>query len=224
MLELPFTAAEFFDVFAYYNERVWPAQLALNAAALACMALLLRPSAGSGRIISLLLAGLWAWVGVAYHFVHFTDINPAAWLFGAIFLAGSFAFAWFGAVKSDLRFYPYGGLRGVIGWALLLYAVLLYPLLGYLLGHRYPAAPTFGLPCPTTLFTLALLLFAAAPVPRWTFVAPIAWALIGAMAAFRLGVVEDLGLLAATVAAVAAATFWQAPRIDCRPNSPMAAS
>jgi len=39
-LALPFSAAQFFEVFARYNRGVWPLQFALAAAALACIALL----------------------------------------------------------------------------------------------------------------------------------------------------------------------------------------
>lgn len=53
------------------------------------------------------------------------------------------------------------------GWALLAYASIVYPLLGQLLGHGYPAMPMFGItPCPVTIFTFALCLLTTEPVPR----------------------------------------------------------
>ncbi len=198
-MSLPFTANEFFDIFRQYNESVWPVQLLLNAAALTCVALLFRPSATASRIASLLLALLWAWMGVAYHFVFFTRINTAAWVFGAVFLVGSVAFVWFGSVRDCLRFRATGGIRGMLGWSLIVFALAIYPAIGYVLGRRYPAAPTFGLPCPTTIFTLGLLLFAEPPVPRAVFVVPVLWAAVGSLAAFWLGVYEDLALVVAGV-------------------------
>ena len=71
-------------------------------------------------------------------------------------------------------------------------------------GRRYPALPTFGLPCPTTIFTNGLLLFAEAPTPRIVFAVPILSAGIGSLAAFGLGVTEDLALLIAAAVGVAA--------------------
>ncbi len=199
-MDLPFSAAQFFEVFARYNRGVWPLQVALAAAALACIALLYAPRERASRAISLLLALLWAWMAIAYHFVYFTAINPAAWLFGALFLAAAASFAWFGALRDTLEFAPPRGARGAVGALLVAFALVVYPLIGHLLGHRYPAAPTFGLPCPTTIFTLGVLLFAK-PIVRWTVYAiPLVWALIGSNAAFRLGVREDLGLLAAGIA------------------------
>jgi len=64
--------------------------------------------------------------------------------------------------------------------------------------------PTFGLPCPTTIFTIGLLMFACSPVPRSVFVVPVLWSLVGATAAFSLGVWQDLGLVAAAAVGLAA--------------------
>ena len=204
-MNLPFTAEQFFGVFARYNQSVWPAQIALNALALTCIGLVFLRSAAAGRWISALLAVLWFWVAVAYHFAFFSGINPAAWVFGGVTFAGGLVFLWIGTLKSTLRFAPAGGWRGAIGGLLLAYALIGYPLLGLLLGHRYPAAPTFGVPCPTTIFTLGLLLFASPPAPRLAFVVPVLWVGVGSIAAFSLDVVEDFGLLAAAIVAIAAA-------------------
>jgi Family of unknown function (DUF6064) len=202
-VNLPFTAEQFFGVFARYNESVWPAQIALNALALACIGLVFLRGAAAGRWIGALLAVLWLWVAMAYHFAFFSGINPAAWIFGAVSFAGGLVFLWLGMLKRALRFAPAGGWRGALGGLLLAYALLAYPLLGYVAGHRYPAAPTFGVPCPTAIFTLGLLLFAAHPVPRLAFVVPLLWAAMGSVAAFSLGVVEDFGLPAAGIAGLA---------------------
>ena len=85
-ISLPFTAEQFFAVFARYNETVWPMPLALNAAALLSGALLFVPGAWPSFVITLILAALWAWMAIAYHIAFFTSINPAAWLLGMGFL------------------------------------------------------------------------------------------------------------------------------------------
>lgn len=201
-MSLLFTPEQFFAVFARYNQSVWPMQVVLNAFAILILALLFSGRAWASRQIAKLLAALWAWMAVVYHFGHFSSINPAAWAFGAVFLLGGFAFVWFGVVKDRLVFRPVAGARGIAGGALIVFALVLYPGLSYLMGHRYPWAPTFGLPCPTTIFTLGLLFFAVRPAPRWVFVVPLLWAAVGSVAAFQLGVLEDLALLAAGVLAV----------------------
>ena len=210
-MNLPFTAEQFFAVFARYNEIVWPMQIVLNAAALLCIGLLFRASARASRAIYLILSLLWAWMAIAYHFAFFAEINPAAWVFGAAFLLGSAAFAGTGVARAGLSFRPMPGVRAVVGAALIVFALVLYPVIGYSIGHRYPSAPTFGLPCPTTIFTLGLLLFSVQPVARCVFVVPLLWAAVGSLAAFQLGVIEDLGLLAAGIATIAALVFSTAP-------------
>ncbi len=57
-MQLPFDAHQFFGVFARYNTAVWPAQIALVAAALAAVVLALRPRAGSDRTVGVILGGL----------------------------------------------------------------------------------------------------------------------------------------------------------------------
>ena len=72
----------------------------------------------------------------------------------------------------------------------------------YLAGHRYPAFPTFGLPCPTAIFTLGLLAFLKAPYPRSPFVIPVLWSFVGGQAAFLLDVPADYGLVVAGLVGV----------------------
>lgn len=81
----------------------------------------------------------------------------------------------------------------------MIFAWFIYPTWTYLAGHRYPAFPTFGLPCPTTLFTIGLLAFLVKPYPRSVFVVPIAWCFVGSQAAFAFDLEADLGLMVAGV-------------------------
>jgi hypothetical protein len=198
-MQLPFTVEQFFAVFERYNSTVWPAQLALLVAALAAVVQVARPRLRSGRLVSLILSALWAWVGVVYHASFFLHINRLAYAFAALSLLGSFAFLWFGVVRRRVRFEPLRGWRAWAGWSMVIYALLVYPAWLRLSGHAYFASPTFGVPCPTTIFTLGLLALAAPPTPRALFVVPLLWSLVGGQAAFLLSVPQDVGLLAAGV-------------------------
>ena len=84
-MQLPFTREQFFDLFASYNEVLWPAAVALWIASV-LVALRLSAHRPHDRWISALLVGHWAWSALAYHVAFFTSINPAAWLFAALFL------------------------------------------------------------------------------------------------------------------------------------------
>lgn len=104
---------------------------------------------------------------------------------------------------------------------LLIYAMVLYPAIGWALGHRYPAAPTFGLPCPTTIATLGLLLWTAERPPVVAVVIPWLWCLIGTIAAIQLGVAEDLGLPVAL--AISIWSWFGIQRLRTASSSPASA-
>jgi hypothetical protein len=80
---------------------------------------------------------------------------------------------------------------------LIIYA-LAYPFLALVEGNTLPRSPTFGVPCPTTILTIGLLM-TAEPLPIAITIIPILWAFIGGSSAFLLGVRTDLVMLAAGV-------------------------
>ncbi|MGH8482585.1 MAG: DUF6064 family protein [Nevskiaceae bacterium] len=201
---MPFTVEQFFEVFGQYNRTLWPVQLLLYApAAGALAAIWRRRESSSGRVVAASLAVLWLWMGAVYHLGFFRTINPAADLFAALSVAGAGLFFWHGVVRNRLNFAWPSGARGWAAVLVLAYALLLYPALGVLAGHSYWDSPTFGTPCPTTIFTFGVLLLAVRPCPRAVWVAPVVWALVGTFAAFSLGVPQDYGLLVAGGIAVA---------------------
>jgi hypothetical protein len=195
---LPFTPSEFFAVFARYNDAVWPVQVVFILAAAVAVFALRRSNGTRTRPMLALLALLWLWMGIVYHALFFRPINPLAAGFAAMFVAQGALLA-IAAWRPSFRLVPASDPTGLLGWALVAFALILYPLIGYATGHRYPASPTFGLPCPTTIFTLGVLLWAR-PARPWLLVVPLVWSLIGFTAALRLGVYEDSGLLVAAVA------------------------
>jgi hypothetical protein len=198
---LPFTRDQFLQSLADYNVAAWPMQWLLLGVALACVVLAIRGGDAAGRWISLVLAALWAWMAIAYHLAIFAAINPAARIFALGFLAAAGVFAWQGAVRGRLRFEARAP-SARAGLLLMALALVVYPAASWLLGHRYPATPTFGLPCPATIFTLGILLTAVRPRPGIAFAVPLVWTVIGGLGAVRLGMHEDLLLpLAGAVAA-----------------------
>ena len=200
---LPFTPEQFFAVFADYNVAVRPVQAVAYAIGLLMAVALLRPSRSSDLTLGSGLALMWVWTGVAYHGLFFFAINRAALIFAVLFVLQGLLFAHAGLQRRDLQFAPARDLAGIAGWTLVIYAALLYPVLGIVSGHRYPALPMFGItPCPVTLFTLGVLLLARPPVPRRLLIVPILWTLVGGSAAFLLAVVQDWPLLLGAVVPV----------------------
>jgi len=173
-MEIPFTVEQFFDVFGTYNTAIWPAQILAYVLGIVALALAFRESKLSTRIVSGILALFWIWMGVFYHMVHFSVINPAAWIFGSFYI--------------------------LLGGCFILYAMVVYRLLGISFGHSYPRAPIFGVaPCPTTIFTFGILLWAIKSVPAYLLVIPLIWSIVGMSAAVNLRVPQDYGLVVAGV-------------------------
>ncbi len=191
-MKLPFTEQQFFELFRRYNEGIFPAQI---VAALLCLGLIAFALRGtSGKVVYAALAALWAWNGAMYHIGYFSAINPAARVFGIVFLLQAVVFL-IAAVRGDDRFKVRGGTWPIVGAFVVLYGVALYPLLGWMAGHAYPSSPVLGVaPCPTTIFTFGLLMLCEGRLRWWVGVLPLLWAVVGTSAAFTLGVAEDYGL------------------------------
>lgn len=208
---MPFSTEEFFQVFGQYNLSVWPMQLILFLLGSTAVVFLFRKKSRNRIVVNAILAFFWVWMGVVYHWLHFAEINPAAYLFGGLFVLQGILFIWNGLYKNELYYGFKMDLKGLAGMLLLFYAMVAYPFLAYFYGHTFPQSPTFGLPCPTTIFTFGLLLFSIRK-PRWYLVTiPFLWALIGFSAAVDLSVKEDWGLLFAGLVAIFFFLFHKYP-------------
>ena len=199
---LPFTREQFLAVFVQYNAGVWPAQIVAYVLGLAMIVLLFVPSrAGTGSSGS-----GWrrcgAWTGIMYHWVYFSAINQAAPVFAALFVLQAALLLYSGAIRGHEKYRPSRGAQAWVGWTLIAYAAVLYPLIGLWSGHSLEEVPMFGItPCPVTIFTFGLLLLAR-PVAWWLLVIPFLWSLVGGSAAFLLGVPQDWVLALSGLAAL----------------------
>lgn len=201
-MQLPFTRAQFFDLFVAYNETLWPAVVVLWIASAVVVAWRLRVLRQHDRWVSALLVVHWAWSALAYHAAFFTRINPAAWLFAVLFLGQAVLFLRVGVVERRLSFAPWANAWAPLGWGLIAYS-LGYPFINAIDHRSLLAIPTFGLPCPTTIFTVGVLILATPQCWRLSVI-PVIWAAIGGSAAFLLGVYADVAL---PIAGIALAIF-----------------
>ncbi|MBK8943640.1 MAG: hypothetical protein IPM32_00070 [Ignavibacteriae bacterium] len=192
---MPFSLEQFLNIFKDYNQTVFPLQLFFNILALTSIVVLIKNSNYKNKIINGTLAFLWLWIGVVYHLIFFTVINKAAYFFALIFIIQSIIFLYIGFFKNIFVYEFRKDWLGIISILIIIYGLLIYPILAYLFGHKYPYQPTFGLPCPTTIFTFGILLFAKKPIKWYFILLPLIWALIGSTAALKLNIYEDVGLL-----------------------------
>jgi Family of unknown function (DUF6064) len=197
----PFTIEQFLGVFAAYNAAIWPTQILAYGLGLIAVSALWSRKQPAAQLILSILALMWALNGIGYHVLFFAEINPIAKGFAAFFVLQSILFAVSVLVPSDLRFEVRLSCRSAAGLLFIVYALLIYELLGYWAGHGLMAGPVFGVaPCPTTIFTIGMLLLASGTWVAWLSIIPILWSLIGVAAAVQLGITEDFGLPVAGVA------------------------
>jgi hypothetical protein len=194
-MQFPFSTEDFFNVFKIYNETVFPLQIIFYLVAGYCIYLLFRSINIRNRIIAGILSFFWLWIGIIYHIIFFSSINKAAYFFGVLFIIQAVLFYISGVLSNKLSFGFQKNVFNYVGLLLLFYALIIYPLLGYFLGHKYPYSPTFGLPCPTTIFTFGVLLFVNKKISVWLLIIPLLWSIIGFGAALKLSVYEDTGLI-----------------------------
>ncbi len=191
---MTFTREQFLDVFIRYNTTVFPVQILLFILGIAAIYYPLKKTSGSDKYTSVMLSFLWLWMGIVYHLIFFSPINKAAYVFGALFIIQGGVFIYSGVLQKKLRFgFKMNGFS-VTGLIFILYGFIIYPVLGYFLGHVYPKSPTFGLPCPTTIFTFGLLLLSDKRIPKYILIIPVIWTVIGFFAALNFGIYEDIGL------------------------------
>ena len=189
---MPFTHEQFFDLFERYNRAV-PLAIGLSWLATAVLtASLVRQRRASTALLTLMIFQ-WAWTGIAFHFVFFTPINPAAWAFGALFLGHAVLLARYTFGSDRIALELSGTIRHGLALCLVVYA-LIYPALSVLAAGGTLASPLFLVPCPLVIFETAVLMMMRGPVPRALFVVPFIWSLIGSSAAVLFGVLPDFAL------------------------------
>lgn len=198
---MPFSTEEFLGVFNSYNNALFPFQVILFLSAVFIVYLVFSGKDSRNLLINLMLAFYWFWMGIVYHIIFFSSINPAAYIFGALFIVQGILLIKAGIADKKLEYTLAQGVNLYAGWVIILYALILYPLLGIYFGHIYPESPTFGLPCPTTIFTFGIFLWEAKKIPSYILIIPLIWAVIGFSAVINFGIKEDTGLIVAGITA-----------------------
>lgn len=195
---LPFTADILFSSFEQYNRSVWPLPLLACLLALAAIVLTLRPVYSGDRAVALILAAMWLWTGIHFHFLYFAQFDFAAPAYGAVFAVQGLLLVWTGAVRGSLTFRLRPEVSGVVGLALAFIALAGLPLADWLAGYAWQSVRLVGLaPGPTAVFTLGLLLLAEDRTPIHLAVVPLLWSFAAGATGWILGIAQDLALPAA---------------------------
>ncbi len=194
---IPFTFEEFLDMITSYNTTLWPMQLIVYALAIIALFFVIFKTRYASKVLAGVLAFFWLWNGIIFNFLYFSKLFPLANIFAILFVIQGFIFTMEGVFKKGLSFSIKANTFGVTGGLFILYGIIGYPAIEYLVGRGYPQLLSFGLvPCPTTIFTLGILLWTDRKLPKYILIIPFLYSLSGVVPIY-LGVIEDIGLVLA---------------------------
>ena len=199
--------SEFFSMLANYHDQTHPYALIGFVLGFSMVLLFLSAWSQKSKAILYILAFLWAWNGLVLFTYMTAELAPVLYaLQGFLFPLQGLLLAHFASAVPRSGF-SLDGAYGKVGLGVMFTALFVYPIIGNLFGHTYPAAPVFPEPCPTTIFTFGLLLTAHQRVPIYLIVIPFFWSLMGIVAVFKLGVEADAIEVLIGVASLMAITW-----------------
>lgn len=165
------------DQIGAYNAAIFPMQIiSMGVAVVLTYFLFINPSSKTNKLMKAYLSFTFAWNGIIF-FLIFGKELPGTVLGTPLFLFIAILFAWdIFANKTQISL-PEKSWQKYLT-SLLVFCAFFYPLIGYIFGHYYPKVCTFGvMPCPTTVFALALLVAALPKVDKKVYLLLLVWAL-----------------------------------------------
>ena len=160
-------AEVFFNNVSAYNDSIFPMQIiTLVVAIILTYLLFVRPSTGVNKLIKAYLSLTFVWFVLMFPFEGVPKI-----IFGILHIAIAILFFIdIFTAKIEFKFPETSGKKYFMLF-LIFSAFALYPLIEYMSGHLYPKILLFGVaPCPTIIFSLALLIGAVPKVGKLIFI------------------------------------------------------
>jgi Family of unknown function (DUF6064) len=209
---LLFSPRTYYRMFALYNDAVWPAHTVTMALGIVCIVLTRRGGDNANHIVLGVLAALWLWIALVFHAERFATINWAATYYAYVFALQAALLLWFALVGPQTANPP---ARNTAPLALALFAIVLQPAIGPLLGRDWHQAEVFGLaPDPTAVATLAIL--AMQQRTLWLLVIiPSLWCIMTGLTLWTMEAPDALVTPAAGALALLAAA-WKTARHETR--------
>lgn len=191
-----------FQAFSRYNEAIWPVQIAAYALAFVVVFFSVKRLKYSDNVILFVLSLFWLWAGIVCLVGFLAPDFPIFYMLGAMAIFQGLLFLFF-SFKTEIKLPSFSfkaDFYGITGAIYIVYALILYPLIGLLTGHPLHNYPVFGVaPCPVCIFTLGLLIIARRRFPFVLLVVPLVEAILGIIPTL-LGLYADIGLIIAGVA------------------------
>jgi hypothetical protein len=173
---LLFSPRTYYRTIELYNLAIWPAHLAGLAIGLAVVALLATHSGWRNQIVAALLAVCWLWIGWAFLYERYAQINWVATWIGALFALQSGLFVGVGVIGRRLAFEVADRRASRLAIALITFIVVGYPLLAPLGGRMWTSAEVFGVAAdPTALATVGAVALVRGRIRWLLLVVPLLW-------------------------------------------------
>lgn len=204
---LMFSPRTYYRMLERHNEAVWPVQILTLGLGFTVLGLLRRPTPAQGRIVSTIVAGLWAWVAWSFLWTRYATINWAAAYFALLFAIEALLFIGIGIAGGRLRYRASRNAAGRTGIALIVLGLVIYPVLAPLLGRPWRQVEIFGVfPDPTAIATAGLLLLAEGSPRGGLLIVPLLWCCITGATLWAMGSGEAVAAPVAALLAVTATT------------------
>jgi len=177
---LMFSPTTYWRMVERYNHEVWPLQAVMVAAGVFLLWWVGARRPMAQTIVTGGLAAAWTWVGWAFHWERYAQINWAATYLAMVFAVQAALLIVAGLAAKATITRPESSRLRVVGLALAAIGILVYPFISLAAGRPFTQAELFGLmPEPTALATMGLLL-ASRPTRRaWLMAIPVLSLLVG---------------------------------------------
>ena len=216
---IPFTADVYLRLLERMGETFWPLHLCTLAAGLTALFLALTDRS---RVACALIAPLWCFVGVAYFSDRYSELNWAGRYIGQAFIVEGVILILIAITAVGIEKAPsFRSPAAITGILLTVCGLILYPLIGPLLGGSWLGAETFGIHAdPTAVATLGLILLTLRGAALWiAAVIPALWLGISGLTLLVLDLPWASALLIAPGIALAGLVCKSTlgPRRSCPP-------
>ena len=173
-----FTTETFWSQIGAYNDATLGVQVIMTVVAVVLMFFVFtKPSNRANMLMKAFLSFAFAWNAIVF-FLMYAEPSPFSYLGTVLFVIISILFAIDIFMKKiEFRLPDMKHMKYLTLFLILL--VFLYPFIGYALGHVYPKTCTPLMPCPLTVFAIALVAAAMPKIDKKVFVALLPWALLG---------------------------------------------
>jgi len=149
------TVQTWYGYFEAYNTTWLPVLILFWLALIICTYLLFtKPSDRINTLMKVCLALIFIWNGIVFFFMY---MKSSAIPGGIPMLITGILFA-IDVFRNKITIvFPEAGWQKYVTLSLIIWALGVYTITGWLTGHPYPGSPLPVAPCPLTIFTIALL-------------------------------------------------------------------